>query len=126
MTIIFTIMLQNHSSSITLQFINNFMGLYFMLFGLLKLSNLGPFVNKFIKCDPPASKSRVCALRYPFIKLVIGALLLSDRFMMMKPAIIILNLIIIILTIIITGLTKALTYMQNVQCACSGSLTPSF
>jgi hypothetical protein len=127
MTFIFTVIWQNHSSSITLQFMNNFMGLYFMLFGLFKLKDLGAFVNKFIKYDSLASKSRLYALSYPFIELVIGALLLSDRLMMMKLAIIILNLIIIIITAItITGSTKALKYMQNVECACLGSVTPSF
>jgi hypothetical protein len=57
-------------------FFDNFMGAYFVLFGLLKLANLRTFAAAYARYDFFAMRSRWYAYAYPFLELGLGYMFL--------------------------------------------------
>ena len=100
-----------------IQFMIDFMGLFFIVFSFFKLLDLNGFTNAFKMYDPLAEKSALYAKVYPFIEVALGLLFLF-RFEV-KLAIIITMLILTITTI---GVIKTLRSKEEIQCACLGSV----
>lgn len=99
------------------QFMIDFMGLFFIVFSFFKLLDLKGFTNAFKMYDPLAQKNALYAKVYPFIEVMLGLLFLF-RFEV-KLAIIITLLILSITTF---GVAKALRNKEEIQCACLGSV----
>lgn len=99
------------------QFMIDFMGLFFIVFSFFKLLDLKGFTNTFKMYDPLAKKSALYAKVYPFIEVMLGLLFLF-RFEV-KLAIVI---TLFILTITTIGVTKTLRSKEEIQCACLGSV----
>jgi len=100
-----------------IQFMIDFMGLFFIVFSFFKLLDLKGFINAFKMYDPLARKSTFYAQIYPFIEIMLGLLFLF-RFKVQFAIIITL----IILSITTIGVTKALRNKEEIQCACLGSV----
>jgi len=100
-----------------IQFMIDFMGLFFIVFSFFKLLDLKGFTNAFKMYDPLARKSTFYAQIYPFIEIMLGLLFLF-RFKVQFAIIITL----IILSITTIGVTKALRNKEEIQCACLGSV----
>ncbi len=94
-----------------------FMGFFLCQFALLKLFNLIQFADGFQMYDLIAKKSRIYALAYPLIELVLGLSYLAF-FLPIATAI----LTILILGAGAVGVILALRKGLNVRCACMGTV----
>jgi Methylamine utilisation protein MauE len=94
-----------------------FMGIFLCQFSLLKLFNPIQFADGFQKYDLIAKKSRVYALAYPLIELVLGLSYLAF-FLPMATAIV----TILILGAGAVGVILALRKGLDVRCACMGTV----
>ena len=73
-------------------FMMDFMGIFFMVFGLLKLIDLPGFVDGFQKYDFIAKRWRLYGYLYPFIEIAIGGLYVLGIMFLWQ------NILVIILT----------------------------
>lgn len=93
-----------------------FMGLFFLGFAFFKLLDVSKFADAFSSYDLIAKRSRVYALAYPFIELVIGlSYLLSWAPAMTNLA------TIAVMGIGLIGVVRAVAKRQAIQCACLGT-----
>lgn len=65
-------LLRKKEMTVLENFLNNFMGYFFVCFSFLKMINIGAFADSFSLYDPIASKFRFYGLLYPFIEMVLG------------------------------------------------------
>lgn len=93
-----------------------YMGLIYLIFGLLKLYNLNKFANIFNKYDIIGNKFKIYNYIYPFIEIIIGILLIKKIFI--KKTIII---SIILMLISIISVLISLYYGNTLRCGCLGS-----
>ena len=108
-------LLSKNSYSID-NFMNYFMGIYFIVFGASKIIDLKNFPKSFATYDPIASNFRFYGWIYPFIELSLGTMFLV-KFSTFTAII----LTIILLSITTYGVIKVLLSGTEVECACLGT-----
>lgn len=94
-----------------------FMGMFFILFGLLKASNLKNFVSAYRMYDILAMRSRAYAYAYPFIELALGALYVMALFPLLTNAI-----TLVVMLVSAWGVYRKLASGEPIMCACLGAV----
>ena len=97
-------------------FMNFFMGIYFIVFGLSKIIDLKNFPKSFAMYDPIASNYSFYGWAYPFVELALGVMFITQFF----PFIAIISTI-ILLSITTFGVIKVLMSDAEIECACLGT-----
>ncbi len=100
-----------------MMFMMDFMGVFFMVFGLLKLVDLKGFVDGFQSYDFIASRFRLYGYSYPFIEIAIGALYLLG-FMFLWQNI----LVVVLASIGVYTAYKSINQENEIRCVCLGTL----
>ncbi len=95
----------------------NFMGFFFLVFGIFKIINLKNFASAYAMYDLIASKSRIYSLMYPFIELALGLLYLTDLFPLFTHV-----CTMILMLISAAGVGYALYRGDHLVCACLGTV----
>ena len=95
------------------------MGVWFLVFGVMKLFDISWFVDLFVQYDPLAKHIRRYGLIYPFLEIILWVLYLRDMTMNY-------SLILSIVTAVMTAITSIGTIYQLCQgqtlhCACMGT-----
>jgi len=111
-----TILILGTVLSITFDFMIIYMGIFFILFSLMKMVDWPGFVKAFSMYDVLAKRSRFYGWAYPGIEFIIGILYLFDFFILGVAWV-----TLIIMGIGIVGVTKNLLSPNKVQCACLGT-----
>lgn len=94
-----------------------FMGVFLLVFSVLKLFHPAKFADGFEMYDILAKRSRIYAYAYPVIELSLGLLYLSFILPMLTYV-----LTIIILTFDSIGVIRALKAGLDINCPCMGSI----
>lgn len=94
-----------------------FMGVFLLVFGVLKLFHPAKFADGFEMYDILAKRSRIYAYAYPVIELILGLLYLSFILPMLTYV-----LTIVILTFGSIGVIRALKAGLDINCPCMGSI----
>lgn len=94
----------------------DFMGFFFIIFGLLKTLDLRGFVDTYRSYDLIARKSLIYAYCYPFIELALGIAFLTRFAPTVTSAI-----TVILMAINSLGVLRALRDKQRIVCACLGT-----
>ena len=103
-------------------FMITYMGIYFIVFSIAKISDLKGFVKTFSKYDIIAKRMNVYALLYPEIEFILGIIYLIEIFYFNEVVIIIAAWItLLIMGIGSIGITKNLLSKNQVKCACLGT-----
>jgi len=97
-------------------FMNGFMGLWFLLFGFLKLNDMSGFAKMFIKYDILAKKIPIYAKAFPIIEVILGLGFLSGQWIWTFAI-----LTILLTTLSLVGIILHLRTGEKVACACVGS-----
>ncbi len=97
-------------------FMLDFMGLFYIVFGFFKLLDLKGFPASFGMYDPIAKRVPLYGWVYPFLETALGLMFLL-RWQI--PAALIITVIILGITTI--GVVKTLLNKQQIQCACLGT-----
>ena len=97
-------------------FMNFFMGIYFIVFGLSKIIDLKNFPKSFAMYDPIASHFSFYGWAYPFVELALGVMFIAQFF----PFFAIVSTI-ILLSITTFGVIKVLMSDTEIECACLGT-----
>lgn len=96
------------------RFMREFMGFFFLVFGLFKLLDLKGFASSYIGYDIIARKSMTYAYIYPFIELLLALGFFSNIFFT--------NYITLVLMIIGSiGVSRELLRGSKIKCACLGT-----
>lgn len=95
---------------------HDFMGLFLLVFSMLKLFDLTGFADGFQKYDLLASRTRGYALLYPFLEFTLALGYLSHW----QPQIVYLATV-VIMTFGAVGVFRALAKGLDIKCACMGS-----
>lgn len=95
----------------------DFMGIFFLVFGLFKIINLRAFAQAYGKYDIITQRFNWWAYLYPFIELFLGLAYLSNYRIQL-----VLVITLILMTVGSTGIYKQLKKRQSIQCACLGAL----
>ena len=114
--IFFGAFLLNRSMFIWSNFMMDFMGLFFIVFGLLKLIDYRNFPPAFANYDPLAKWVPIYGWAYPLIELYLGTNYLLNYNILLS-----LVLTIVLLGITTVGVSMKLVQKQSVQCACIGT-----
>lgn len=99
-----------------LNFMNTYMGVYLIVFGIFKLIDLNGFVESFRMYDPIAKRSYKFALAYPFFELLFGFLYFSFENLFFVN-----SLVLILFLVNSVGVVKVLKSNSKIRCACSGT-----
>lgn len=100
-----------------MMFMMDFMGIFFMVFGLLKLVDLKGFVDGFQSYDSIASRFRLYGYIYPFIEIALGGLYLLGIMFLWQ------NLLVVILASIgVYTAYKSINQENEIRCVCLGTL----
>ncbi len=94
----------------------DFMGLFYLVFGGLKLVDYQNFPSSFAMYDPLAARWQAYAWAYPFIELVLGILLLSSTGVPYA-----LGATVVLLGITTIGVFRSLLNKRAIRCACMGT-----
>lgn len=95
----------------------DFMGLFFLVFGLFKISNINAFAQAYAKYDIIAKRSTLYGIVYPFIELTLGIMYLT-RFKLLAA-----NWITLVAMIIGSiGVGYELAQRKTIVCACLGTV----
>ncbi len=97
-------------------FMLDFMGLFYIVFGFFKLLDLKGFPASFGMYDPIAKRIPIYGWIYPFLETALGVLFLM-RWQI--PAALIITIVILGITTI--GVVKTLLDKKQIQCACLGT-----
>ena len=97
---------------------NDFMGVWFLLFGIIKLFALGWFARTFRKYDLIAHHAKRYGYAFPFLEIVLGAAYLIDYNMMYRIPINVFTALLMGITAI--GVAHALHHKKDVLCVCMG------
>lgn len=96
---------------------NDFMAAFFLIFGSFKIINLKKFAEAYSMYDLIAKRSRLYALIYPFIELILGI----GYLMRICPAF--MNYFTLLLMIIsAAGVANELSKGKKIMCACLGAV----
>jgi len=93
------------------------MGLFLLVFAMVKLFDLSSFATGFSKYDLLAARSRIYALVYPFLELGLGLAYLSRW----QPQATYLSTI-VILTFGALGVLNTMRQGKQINCACMGQI----
>ena len=93
-----------------------YMGIFFILFSLMKMLDWNGFVNAFAGYDLIAKRSRLYGLAYPAIEFIIGVLYLTGTFIIGAAGV-----TIFIMGIGSIGVGKNIFSKNKIQCACLGT-----
>ena len=99
-----------------IDFMHNFMGVFFVIFALFKFFDLDGFVQGFAMYDLVTKKFYRYGYAYPFIELLLGVLYLSGTALMITDV-----ATLALMCLSAAGVTKALGSGMNVRCACLGT-----
>jgi len=118
-TIIHQLLLRHRSGMIAM---NDFMGVWFLLFGIIKLFDLKWFVRSYHKYDIIAKHRIGYAYLFPFLEIALWFAYLFDTQMHYRVAIngITLSLVAITWVVIFRSLKKK----ETIDCVCMGTLFP--
>ena len=101
----------------TLDFMLDFMGLFFFVFSLFKFLDLSGFALSFAMYDPLAKRQPLYGRVYPFLELTLGFLLLAK---IQLP--IALLVTVVLLSITTLGVCVVLLQKKQITCACLGTV----
>ena len=101
----------------SLDFMLDFMGLFFFVFSLFKLLDLSGFAMSFAMYDPLAKRVPFYGMVYPFLELILGFSLLAQ---IQVPITLVVTIIVLGITTI--GVALALVQKKQIQCACLGTV----
>lgn len=101
----------------SLQFLDAFMGMFFLVFAGFKLSNLKVFAYGFQSYDIVAAKSIMYAYMYPFIQLAFAVVYLAGFGSSLSDV-----LVIIISLVSAIGVLRTLGAGAKVHCVCLGNI----
>ncbi len=93
------------------------MAYFFLVFGLFKLTNLRGFADAYATYDIVAQKSRIYALTYPFIEIILGILYFFSLGGIYRDL-----FTFVLMSIGTLGVWKALQKKDDIPCACLGTL----
>jgi len=96
--------------------VRDFMGIFLLIFAMLKLFDVEGFADSFQKYDLLAAKSRGYAKLYPFLELGLALGYLSQW----KPPLV-LGATVILMSFGAAGVFRALRKGLDIRCACMGS-----
>lgn len=100
-----------------MMFMMDFMGIFFIAFGLLKLVDLRGFVDGFQVYDFIAKRFRLYGYSYPFIEIALGGLYLLGFMFLWQ------NILVVILTSIgIYTAYKSINQKNEIRCVCLGTV----
>jgi len=98
-------------------FMNDFMGAFFIIFGLFKIMNLKGFAEAYSTYDIIAKRSAVYALIYPFLEIVLGVFYIMRWYPPFT------NLVTLILMLVsAVGVAQNLAKREPIMCACLGTV----
>ena len=98
------------------EFMIDFMGLFYIVFGFFKMLDLKGFPESFKMYDPLAKRIPIYGKVYPFIETALGLM-----FLMRFEINIALIITIVVLGITTIGVTKTLLDKKAIRCACLGT-----
>ena len=101
----------------TLDFMLDFMGLFFFVFSLFKFLDLSGFALSFAMYDPLAKRLPLYGRVYPFLELTLGFLLLAK---LQLPIALLVTVILLSITTI--GVCVVLLQKKQITCACLGTV----
>ena len=101
----------------TLDFMLDFMGLFFFVFSLFKFLDLSGFALSFAMYDPLAKRLPLYGRVYPFLELTLGFLLLAK---IQLPIALLVTVILLSITTI--GVCVVLLQKKQITCACLGTV----
>ncbi len=101
----------------THEFMRDFMGFFFIIFGSFKIWHLSAFAEAYSMYDQIAQRSKLYAHAYPFVELGLGVLYLARWHLMFVNV-----LTCIIMLISAAGVAYALSKKESIQCACLGTV----
>ena len=105
------------SSSYWLQYLDSFMGVFFVVFGSFKLINLKEFAYGFQSYDVIAKRSLLYSFAYPFMQLIVGFLYLYGLNAVS------LDIFVLVISLVSGyGVLKSLRTRQDVHCVCLGNV----
>lgn len=107
----------NFREHTTLDFMLDFMGLFFFVFSLFKFFDLSGFALSFVMYDPLAKRVPVYGMIYPFLELILGFMLLSQ---IQVPITLLVTIIVLGITTI--GVSITLLQKKQITCACLGTV----
>jgi hypothetical protein len=98
-------------------FMNQVMGLFFLIFAMFKFFDLDGFADGFQMYDVVAKKFRGYAYAYPFVELILGFLFLSGQCLFLS------NLFtLIIMSVSTAGVFISMRRGYKFKCACLGTI----
>jgi copper chaperone CopZ len=100
-----------------LDFMLDFMGLFFFVFSLFKFLDLSGFALSFAMYDPLAKRLPLYGRVYPFLELTLGFLLLAK---IQLPIALLVTVILLSITTI--GVCVVLLQKKQITCACLGTV----
>ena len=95
----------------------NFMGSFFLVFGLLKLFKLKDFATAYAKYDLLAMRSKLYAKAYPFIELALAAVYLFNFELLITSWV-----TAVLMLVGALGVYIKLRKKEEIQCACLGTV----
>jgi len=98
------------------EFMLDFMGLFYIVFGFFKMLDLKGFPESFKMYDPLAKRLPIYGWIYPFIETALGIM-----FLMRFEVNIALIMTLVVLGITTVGVTKTLLDKKSIRCACLGT-----
>ena len=98
------------------EFMLDFMGLFYIVFGFFKMLDLKGFPESFKMYDPLAKRLPIYGWIYPFIETALGIM-----FLMRFQVNIALIMTLVVLGITTLGVTKTLVDKKSIRCACLGT-----
>jgi copper chaperone CopZ len=107
----------NFREHTTLDFMLDFMGLFFFVFSLFKFFDLSGFALSFVMYDPLAKRVPVYGMVYPFLELILGFMLLAQ---IQVPITLLVTIIVLGITTI--GVSITLLQKKQITCACLGTV----
>ena len=98
------------------EFMLDFMGLFYIVFGFFKMLDLKGFPESFKMYDPLAKRLPIYGWIYPFIETALGIM-----FLIRYEVNIALIMTLLVLGITTLGVTKTLLDKKTIRCACLGT-----
>ena len=98
------------------EFMLDFMGLFYIVFGFFKMLDLKGFPGSFRMYDPLAKRLPIYGWAYPFIETALGLM-----FLMRFEVDVALISTLVVLGITTIGVTKTLLDKKSIRCACLGT-----
>lgn len=114
--ILISSVLLNYKNWNWIEFMTDFMGLFYIIFSFFKMLDLKGFPNSFRMYDPLAKRIPIYAKVYPFIETVLGLM-----FLMRFEITIALWITIFVLGTTTIGVAKVLLNKKSLRCACLGT-----